>query len=573
MNRDGEPTRGRRPPADRHDPTPAAGGAVALATLHALPDAIVHVDGGGRVRFLNRSAEHLCGWVMDDADGQPLEEVFRLVDMRSGTPVKIPADPLRTDLQDLRDHADLAIIDRDGRQQAVELTGTGHLNPGEAGESGLILAFREISERRRLTRRISYMARHDPLTGLVNRFEFERALRSALREAVTQQRTHALFCFDLDEFKEVNDSHGHEAGDELLRQLGDLLSHSLRESDIVARIGGDEFAALLPDTDGDAALAAATNLADTVEHFRFTWGRKTFRLRVSIGLVLLDGQSDDPAEVMRMADTACYEAKAAGGGQTCVHRPGQDPDSHRRERTDWKRRLRDALDRDSFRLDRQRIIPVAAESDRNHWEVFVRLADGRDLPPASFFPAAERFNLRNEIDHWVVNAALMRIANGQDGDADIVSINISDATIGDPDFPAFVTTTCKRLGVPGSRLCFEITEDSVMRRFSQASRFVQHLRTIGAQIALDDFGSGISSFACLKRLPVDFIKIDGMYVREVLQDPVNQTIIEAIRELAAITGARTVAESVESNAVLECLKAIGIDYAQGYALHRPEPWS
>jgi diguanylate cyclase (GGDEF)-like protein/PAS domain S-box-containing protein len=427
-----------------------------------------------------------------------------------------------------------------------------------------------------LTAELRHQALHDPLTGLANRRGFEAALEDLLRSARTEGREHALCYLDLDHFKLVNDACGHAAGDELLRRLPAVLRPRLRTGDLLARLGGDEFALLLADCPLEQAGRIATGLRDAVRAFRFAWHGRSFVLGASVGVVAVTGGSAGAAPVLAAADAACYLAKERGPDRVHVSPPRDAALARRRGELRWVARLKAALEEDRFRLHCMSLAPLAGGCARHH-EVLLRMADARGglVPPGVFLPAAERYQLMPRIDRWVVTHALRRI-----GAALAVApalrghrfgINLSGASLRDGDLAAFIEDALGRSGVPPSMVYFEFTETAAIACLGAADAFMRQLRRLGCLTALDDFGCGMSSFAYLKHLPVDLLKIDGGFIRDICGNPVDQAIVRAVQSVGAALGVTTVAEYVETEAIRECLRAIGIHYGQGHAIARPAP--
>lgn len=428
-------------------------------------------------------------------------------------------------------------------------------------------------KRRKAEEALRYMAYHDALTDLVNRTEFERRLERAVINARESGRAHALLYLDLDQFKVINDTCGHAAGDELLRQLAILLTDCLRESDILARLGGDEFAVLLENCPLQRAEEIGDALRQSIRGFRFSWKGKQFSIGVSIGLVAIDVDSGSVADILSCADTACYTAKDMGRDQLQVYARHSGEARRRHGEMHWVTRIHEALAENRFVLFQQPIISLnAGQADKQHCEFLLRLRnqDGSLVPPGAFIPAAERYNLIADIDRWVVGAvcAHLSVSSGPDG---LCFINLSGQTLGDEEFPEFIREQFRLSGVDARRICFEITETAAITNLQNAIRFIREIKAQGCYFALDDFGTGLSSFAYLKTIPADFLKIDGGFVRSMIEDPMDNAIVQAIHQIGKVAGMRTIAEFVEESAVLEQLQRVGIDYAQGFVIQPPRP--
>ncbi|WP_460830178.1 bifunctional diguanylate cyclase/phosphodiesterase [Lysobacter humi (ex Lee et al. 2017)] len=444
------------------------------------------------------------------------------------------------------------------------------------GREKFLLVASDISQQRQLTELLTYQASHDALTELYNRREFERLVERALAHAAAGGPVCALLYVDLDQFKLINDTSGHSAGDQLLAQLAGLMREQLRGSDALARLGGDEFGVLACDVhDTAGALLVAERLRQHIDSFTFVWDQSSYGITASIGGVLLDPQST-LKEAFARADTACYMAKDAGRNRVHFYSASDDAAARRRTEMEWAHRLRWALDKDRLRLFFQEVHPLAGSGagDATRVEVLLRLCDedGRIVPPGAFIPAAERFGLMPAIDRWVIETTLAHLDRiHPQGDAlQFVAINLSGATLEDEGLVEFVAALVARHGVDPRRLCFEITETVAVRNLAQVSRLVGALRRTGCRIALDDFGAGMSSFGYLKNLPVDIIKIDGGFVRDLLSDPMSQAIVRAVTDIGHQRGLQVVAEWVDSLELVDALAAVGVDLAQGFVLHRPE---
>ncbi|MGD8587790.1 MAG: EAL domain-containing protein [Chromatiales bacterium] len=425
---------------------------------------------------------------------------------------------------------------------------------------------------------IRHLAYHDSLTELLNRAEFERRLSNAVETARKLDETHALLYLDLDQFKLVNDSCGHLAGDELLRRLARRLIRGIRESDTLARLGGDEFGVLLKNCPLEKAAQVAEGLLDRIRDYRFIWGDRTFKVGASIGLVRVDG-SAEPSALLSLADMACYAAKDRGRNRVHVYVEGDRELNLRRSELKWIQRLQGAMSNNELVLYQQ---PIQSLKDRpKHSELLLRLWDkqGKLIPPNSFIPAAERYNLMPEIDRWVIRNACGQLQRQQqalsevvDG-GNIVFINLSATSLNDQTLVTFIQEQLRNHDIAPGRICFEITETAAIADFDYALYLIQALRKLGCNVALDDFGTGMSSFSYLKSLEVDFVKIDGQFVHSMLEDEMNNAIVEAVNTIGHIAGIQTIAEFVENQAILKRIKILGLDYAQGWAVGYPQAFT
>jgi diguanylate cyclase (GGDEF)-like protein len=429
--------------------------------------------------------------------------------------------------------------------------------------------------RRRAQETLAYQARHDALTDLMNRAEFERRLERALADAREQGAAHCLLYLDLDQFKVVNDTCGHTAGDELLKRLAGVLREQMRDHDTLARLGGDEFGVLLEGCGLDPARRIAEGLLATIKQFHFVWEGKNFSIGASIGLVPIDAHSESVADALRQADIACYAAKDHGRNRMHVFAPDDAELASRHGEMQWVARLTEAIEQNRFCLYRQTIAALGNHAGRApRWEFLLRLDDGRGgvIAPVTFIPAAERYNLMPAIDRWVVRAALAHLAvlTGDDAQGAFF-INLSGASLSDAAFFDFLRAELEAQRILPGRVVFEITETAAITIFHDAVRFMRELRELGCRFALDDFGSGLSSFSYLRTLPVDYVKIDGQFVRAMHADPMARAIVRAANDIAHTVGLRTIAESVETGEEWRALAEIGVDYAQGYHIERPCP--
>ncbi|QAU33669.1 EAL domain-containing protein [Janthinobacterium sp. 17J80-10] len=554
----------------------------ATVTLQSIADGVITTDVDGRVDYLNPVAEQLTGWSSAEAHGHLLSEIFHIVEEGSHTPLPDPVQQVLAAGIAVSPHDNAVLIGKHGKEFAIEETAApirdinGHV-------SGVVLAFHDVSRSRQIAAQLSYQATHDDLTGLVNRREFEFRLKQAVKSAAADNRQHAFIYIDLDQFKIVNDTSGHCAGDELLRTVAGLLQNKLRASDTLARLGGDEFGILLENCPPQPAAAIAESLRDTVSDFRFIWQGNSFNVSLSIGVVSFTGNDMSESDILAAADTACYLAKENGRNRVHVgHREDHDI-TIRQSEMQWVSRLRLALQEERLQLYCQKIVPLdaAAGSAGAHFELLLRLRDeeGRLVPPGAFLPAAERFGLMPAIDRWVISSAFANFEqlNPVAGEAlEMCAINLSGASVSDPEFLDFILRELELYKIPTHKVCFEITETVAIANLTQATTLINRLRAVGCKFALDDFGSGMSSFTYLKQLPVDYLKIDGSFVKDMLTDAADAAMVEAINHIGHTMGLRTIAEFVENDAILARLKDLRVDFGQGYGIGKPVPcghWS
>ena len=440
---------------------------------------------------------------------------------------------------------------------------------------GVVLVFHDVTQQRRLSSEMSYRATHDALTGLVNRSEFESRLDRTLNKAYEDNSEHALLFIDLDQFKLVNDACGHSVGDQLLRQVSKLLSETVRARDTLARLGGDEFAVILEHCSADQAKRVAQQICERMDDFRYMHEERRFRIGASIGLVPVDNRWGTTAAIIQAADTSCYAAKEAGRNR--VH-AWFDTDQAMRARhgeMQWATRLEQALDENRFTLFAQRIEALDQKAHGLHAEVLLRMidCDGSLIQPGAFLPAAERFHLASRIDKWVLRNAIRVLLQLENlSIIDTLCVNLSGQSIGDRAFHRKAIDTLTQAGAEVCRrVCLEITETAAVTNMADASLFIDQVRALGVRIALDDFGAGASSFGYLKKLNVDMLKIDGQFIRDLIDDPLDDAAVRCFVDVARVVGVKTVAEFVDRDELLERVRELGIDFAQGFLLHRPEP--
>jgi diguanylate cyclase (GGDEF)-like protein/PAS domain S-box-containing protein len=548
--------------------------AQALETLHAIGDAVITTDASGVIKYLNPIAEQLTGWPVKEALGQPIEKVFNVVDEHSRKPAEnlVSRCLLNGKTSRLAEHA--VLIRHDGKEFPIEDSASPIL--GRKGETlGVVLVFKDATEQRRTARELAHRAMHDPLTGLVNRREFEKRLEHALASSKTRGAQHTLCYIDLDQFKNVNDTAGHAAGDELLRQVTALLMEKVRERDTLARLGGDEFGLLLNNCPTEKAVRIVEELIAEIQGFGFVVNDQLFKIGASVGLTPVAYDSTTVEELIRQADTACYSAKQLGRNRTFIWQKGDSYPPSPPIKMQRAGDLSKALSENHFLLYRQPIVSLLhdREETTGH-ELLIRLMglDGEIVLPSAFIPTAERHGLMSAIDHWVIHSALHCYTeiSGETANAEI-SINLSGSALNDESLLEYVHNQFGKSRTPPDRVCFEISETTAVHNLNQAQHFIKETRSLGCRFALDNFGSGLSSFSYLKKLEVDYVKIDGTYVRDMLTNPFYFSMVEAISNIGHSLGVRIIAEWVETQDVLTCLKDMGVDYAQGEALAPPEP--
>lgn len=445
------------------------------------------------------------------------------------------------------------------------------------GDDGMILMTSEdINDTHLLAESLSFQTTHDELTGLANRKSLGERLTQVLDSAHSENTEHALAIVNLDQFKFVNDSSGHDAGDELLRQVAKLLKSVVRKRDTLARLSSDEFAVLIEDCNTLKARENVEAIRQVIDAFEFVWQGRKHVVTASIGLVTVNSRCEDANSVLSMADTACFAAKDSGRNRVHVYEKDHPAVSRHQGEMRWATRINDALADDRFELNFQRIRPVGDTcAHGDHYELLLRMRDelGNIVMPAEFLPAAERYDLSSKIDRWVIGAALdwLRRNPALAARLHLCAINLSGQSLSNEDVVCFILEQLDNTGIPGGKLCFEVTETAAVSDLVQANHFITLLKDRGCKFALDDFGSGFSSFSYLKKLPVDFLKIDGSFVRDIATDSIDLAMVRSINEIGHMMGKHTIAEFVEDRKVLDILKRVGVDYAQGYEIGRPEP--
>ncbi len=578
---------------------------LAQVTLQSIGDAVITTDAGGCIFTLNPVAQKLTGWSTLEAQGLPLASVLRIVDETTRMPIENIAQIALCEGRIVDQGHNSLLIARNNREFAIDhCVAPIHASNGEI--VGAVVVFRDVTKVRTQARQLTWQATHDPLTQLVNRREFEYQLEHALHSAQGYGQEHVMLYLDLDRFKIVNDTNGHIAGDELLRQVSLLFKTNIRKTDILARLGGDEFAVLLYNCPPEQGLQVAELLLQSIQEFRFGWLDKTFSIGVSIGLVAVNPKTASTSAVLSAADIACYAAKNKGRNRVQVYEAGDRELIKQHGETQWVVQINQALEENRFRLYSQPIVQLNSPTTTGtHCEILLRLqlATGQLVSPMAFIPAAERYNLMHAIDRWVIRTLFSNLSKtftahllvqNPGGDSDkivslpacsilsnsqsssgqyssLYAINLSGDSINEEKFIEFIQEQFSIHQIPPEIICFEITETVAISNLSKAASLIWKLKELGCQFALDDFGSGMSSFAYLKNLPVDYIKIDGNFIKNIADNPIDIAMVEAITKIAHVMGIKTVAEYVESQIVMDKLKELGVDYAQGYYLGKPQP--
>ncbi len=540
----------------------------AIVTLQSIGDAVITTDRAGRVETMNPVAVALTGWSAEAALGQPLAEVFRIVNEITRQPA---ADPVARCLKEgcivgLANHT--ALLSRDGTEYVIE-DSAAPIRNRHGDILGAVLVYRDVTGDRLARRQLEYLAQHDTLTGLNNRYYFEQQLKTAVQVARRGQMYYVLLYIDLDQFKMVNDTAGHGAGDELLTEVARLFAGRTRQADTLARLGGDEFGVLLIDVGPDEAVRIAEDFVAALSGFQFSWEGRHYDITPSVGITMIDQHTTAPAEALRRADIACYVAKRDGRNRAHMYDPEDEQQLAMLGELSLVRDLREALATDRFTLHFQPIVHTASGGHVMH-EALVRMVgvDGELITPGTFIPVAERYGLMPLVDRWVVATALKHISACAEN-RPTLSVNLSGASLGDTDLLQLLTSYLGRDASLGKSLVLEITETAAVSHIERAGEFMRELKRLGCQFALDDFGTGFSSFAYLKHLPVDYVKIDGTFVRDIVTDPVDQAMVRSINHIAHSLGKETIAEFVENDEILRHLREFGVDYVQGYHIGRP----
>jgi diguanylate cyclase (GGDEF)-like protein/PAS domain S-box-containing protein len=547
-------------------------------TLGSIADAVISANSDRQITYMNAAAERLTLWSQADAYQRSLAEVLSLEPESKSRSVLERLESILTG-EELSGPATGVMLHRRDGSQVIIHERAAPIRDRNGQAIGIVLVLRDITRERALAARLEYEATHDPLTGLTSRLEFERLLNAAIEDQRTRGTHCALLYLDLDQFKVINDTCGHAAGDGLIRKVAWLINDQLRGCDVLARLGGDEFGALLRDISSEEALALADGIRHRIAELRFDWEGRTFAVNSSIGVTVIDSTLASVSDALSAADQACYLAKDSGRNQVQLYRPDDQRMQTRHGEMRWVERINAALDNDSFVLVAQEIRAIgpnraaSRQSPAHHFELLLRMTenDGSWIAPMAFIPAAERYGLMPRVDRWVIAQACRELAalRTQGRWLPVCMINLSGASVSDPSLADYISGCLRQHSLAGPQIGFELTETAAIGNLASASQLMTRLRALGSPIALDDFGSGMSSFSYLKALPIDFLKIDGAFVRNVSSDRVDRAVVEAIQRVGHVMGIKTIAESVEDEAALKALTEIGVDYAQGCHVARP----
>ncbi len=551
---------------------------LAEVTLQSIGDGVITSDCNGRVRFMNSIAETLTGWTLAESVGVPVEDVFHIIDEVSKKRADNYVSTCIKQGHALSISNNSILLRKGGGYYSIEES-VSPIRSQKGSILGAVLIFHDVTEARKMAKEMEYQATHDALTKLANRTEFLHQLKICIQDTQDTQSVHVLCYLDLDQFKVVNDTCGHVAGDALLQQLAPLMLKQLRRGDVLARIGGDEFGVLLRDCQLENAKSVIAKLQKTISDFRFVWEDKCFTLGVSIGMVPITIDAGDEEELLTAADQGCYVAKEQGRNRVHIFSTDDSELARRHGEMQWVTQIQAALEENRFVTYFQRIEAVNnnASSSKYYYETLIRMVDrdGGLIAPGAFLPAAERYGMMPAIDKWMVNSVLAWLQSNPAhvDDLHLCTINLSGYSITDDSFLEYVIDEIRVSGVPADRICFEVTETAAVANLAHAREFMNRLQVLGCRFALDDFGSGMSSYGYLRNLPVDIVKIDGSFIRDMLTDETSMALVRSINDISHVMGKTTVAEFVEDNEILSAVAALGIDYAQGYGIAKPAAMS
>ena len=543
-------------------------------TLQSIVDGVITTTTDGYIQSINPMAEQLTGWSEADAKGRPLVQIMHALNEETHKRIYDPTENI--EYKSVLDEPVSAMLIQHNSniETPVEFI-TAPMRNHEDKIMGIVIIIHDESVQRSLNRQLTFQATHDALTGLINRYEFERRLKQVLSSQKNDKSINTLCYIDLDQFKLVNDTCGHTAGDELLKQVSQLLQNNLEGIGTLARLGGDEFCLLMEDCDAKETQDIAERLLMVIRQFQFTWNDNTFTISASIGILTIPQTAASCEEILSNADSACYLAKENGRNRIQVFTDEDDKLLTQQREMHWVSRINHALEEGRFQLYFQEIMPLKGheQSFITHGEILLRMIDkeGDIVSPGNFLPAAERYNMITLIDEWVVDQSIQWLASRKD--KVLISVNLSGGSLTNKDFLNFIVSRIKQYEINPELLCFEITETAAITNLSTAIHFMNVLKKLGCSFALDDFGSGLSSFSYLTSLPVDYLKIDGAFVMDIDKDPMHYAMVKSINEVGQVMGIKTIAEYAASESIIHCLREVGVDNAQGYAVARPIPLS
>jgi diguanylate cyclase (GGDEF)-like protein/PAS domain S-box-containing protein len=540
-------------------------------TLHSIGDAVITTDRDGDIEYMNPMAERLTGWRLEAVKQRPVQTVFRILDQDTREPMHNVIEACLTEGTSISKSMTI-LISNNGIERSIESSMSPIENRNGSTE-GAIIVFHDETERRRMENIIHHQATHDSLTGLINRQQFNIELKELIRHAKNHGAQHVLCHLDLDRFKLVNDTCGHAAGDELLKQVSSLLHTGIRTGDVLGRLGGDEFGLILQNCPVAIASDIADKIIKLVSEYNLDWEDNAFTIGISIGIVPITSQTESHIEIMKQADVACYTAKDKGRNRSYIYNQKDGELIHRNEELHWASRISDALEHNRFRIHAQSIHPFGQHSGNKALiEILVRMEDenGYLVPPSSFIPAAEQYNLMGVVDQHIIRETFRFIEKNANEDI-CYSINLSGNSLNDDNLAFFIKQCLNEFEIDPDLVCFEITETCAITNLIKTQKLIKELQQAGCKFALDDFGSGLSSLNYLKNLPVDYLKIDGGYVRDMVENKIDHAMVAAINQIGHIMGIKTIAEFVENDAILEKLQLLEVDFVQGYGVSRPKP--
>ena len=546
----------------------------AEVTLHSIGDAVITTNVYGKIEYMNHIAESLTSWSLEEAKNRLIQDVFLIEDIETGEAMH---ELVTSSLVDgtIIHKSILRLINKNDSKVDIESSISPILRTSGSIE-GVVIVFHDETQRRQLENKIKYQAAHDPLTDLLNRDAFDVELSNHVYGAIHNSHDHKLCYLDLDRFKLINDTAGHSAGDQCLIQVTSLIQSCIRNNDILGRLGGDEFGLILQNCGHESALKISNNIIKIISEMEFNWDGGNYNIGVSIGINPLNKNTKDSAEAIRKADLACYTAKDHGRGRVYIYEE-QDGELIRREEENyWAARIREAIKENRLKLYAQQIVSLKNTDNHNrHYEILVRLLDEDNsiVQPNSFIPAAERYNLMTAIDRKIIFETFKFINkhSHEDEHNTQYSINLSGNTLGDENITDYIRDTAEQFKIDTKTICFEITETTAIKNLQQAKSLIKKLKLVGFKFALDDFGSGLSSFQYLKNLPVDYLKVDGSFVADMVNNNIDYAMVSAINEVGHVMGIETIAEYVENDQIIKKLQEIDVDYGQGYGIAQPQP--
>ncbi len=547
---------------------------LAQVTLHSIAEGVITTDLAGTIEYMNPVAERISGWKLVEVAGKHVHEVLQGINDLDSHSDYDPAASCLESNRPIYGSKQVTFINHNSRELKLDHV-TSPIRNRQNEIIGAVMVFRDITHTDLLEKRLEYQAKHDLLTGLTNRAAFEERLRAVLEEQLHHDAEYALCYIDLDQFKVINDTCGHIAGDQLLRQVKNIILGKIRRHrDTLARFGGDEFVLLLEECSAEHAVRIAQVICDAIQAHRFVYDNKSFAVGASVGVVPITFETRNVNDALSMADNACYIAKERGRGRVHLYHVNDLELIKRRGEMQVVSKINHALEHDGFALFYQTILEFNDHHPYpSHIEILLRMkdVDGDWISPALFLPAAERYNVATKIDRWVLDATLCWFAQNMAclERLKTCSINLSGLTLGDESFVKFIGQTFKKYQLPPEKFCFEITETAAIRNLQEAIAFIVNIKKLGCSFALDDFGSGMSSYAYLKNLPVDYLKIDGMFIKGIMEDQIDHAMVKSINDIGHVFGLKTIAEYVENDAILEELRTIGVDFVQGYTISKP----